>query len=238
METLRSKKGFICDMDGVIYHGNKLLDGVKEFVEWLQKEDKRFLFLTNASSRSPRELHEKLLRMGLDVGEEHFYTSALATAKFLQSQAPGCSAYVIGDHGLYNALYDAGITIDDVSPDYVVVVDETLLKSVDVTSGLKENGALIINSKKTPEEVRKLLNGYKGRVCVVDAEKISMETLGKNFPNTPMLAAVVKVSNVIDSERFIKDMRESFQHKFAHKENLIEGNMKALVKAMEEVKVG
>ena len=121
METLRSKKGFICDMDGVIYHGNKLLDGVKEFVEWLQREDKRFLFLTNASSRSPRELHEKLLRMGLDVGEEHFYTSALATAKFLQSQAPGCSAYVIGDHGLYNALYDAGITIDDVSPDYVVV---------------------------------------------------------------------------------------------------------------------
>lgn len=71
METLRSKKGFICDMDGVIYHGNKLLDGVKEFVEWLQREDKRFLFLTNASSRSPRELHEKLLRMGLDVGEEH-----------------------------------------------------------------------------------------------------------------------------------------------------------------------
>ena len=66
METLRSKKGFICDMDGVIYHGNKLLDGVKEFVEWLQREDKSFLFLTNASSRSPRELHEKLLRMGLD----------------------------------------------------------------------------------------------------------------------------------------------------------------------------
>ena len=125
METLRSKKGFICDMDGVIYHGNKLLDGVKEFVEWLQREDKSFLFLTNASSRSPRELHEKLLRMGLDVGEEHFYTSALATAKFLQSQAPGCSAYVIGDHGLYNALYDAGITIDDVSPDYVVVGETT-----------------------------------------------------------------------------------------------------------------
>ena len=119
-----------------------------------------------------------------------------------------------------------------------MVVDETLLKSEDVTKGLKETGALIINSKKTPEEIRKLVNGYKGRVCVVDAEKISMETLGKNFPNTPMLAAVVKISNVIDNERFINDMRESFQHKFAHKENLIEGNMKALVKAMEEVKVG
>ena len=121
MENLRAKKGFICDMDGVIYHGNQLLPGVKEFVEWLQKEEKQFLFLTNASSRSPKELQNKLYRMGLDIGEEHFYTSALATAKFLQSQAPGCSAYVIGDHGLYNALYDAGITINDVDPDYVVV---------------------------------------------------------------------------------------------------------------------
>ena len=89
MESLRSKKGFICDMDGVIYHGNQLLPGVKEFVEWLQKEEKQFLFLTNASSRSPKELQNKLYRMGLEIGEEHFYTSALATAKFLQNQAPG-----------------------------------------------------------------------------------------------------------------------------------------------------
>lgn len=121
METLRSKKGFICDMDGVIYHGNILLDGVKEFVDWLKRENKQFLFLTNASHRSPKELQLKLLRMGLEIGEEHFYTSALATAKFLQTQAPGCSAYVIGEHGLYNALYDAGITINDVDPDFVVV---------------------------------------------------------------------------------------------------------------------
>ncbi len=140
----------------------------------------------------------------------------------------------------YNRITDEHCKVHSniYTPDYVVVVDETLLKSVDVTKGLKENGALIINSKKSPEEIRPLLKGYKGRVCVVDAEKISMETLGKNFPNTPMLAAVVKVSNVIDSQRFIKDMRESFEHKFVHKENLIEGNMKALVKAMEEVKVG
>ena len=140
----------------------------------------------------------------------------------------------------YNRITDEHCKVHSniYTPDYVVVVDETLLKSVDVTSGLKESGALIINSMKTPEEIRPLLNGYSGRVCVVDAEKISMETLGKNFPNTPMLAAVVKVSGVIDRERFIKDMRESFEHKFVHKENLIEGNMKALVKAMEEVKVG
>ncbi len=121
MEELRSKKGFICDMDGVIYHGNQLLDGAKEFVEWLYRENKQFLFLTNACSRSPKELQLKLHRMGLDISEDHFYTSALATAKFLQSQAPGCSAYVIGDHGLFNALYDCGITINEVDPDYVVV---------------------------------------------------------------------------------------------------------------------
>lgn len=125
MDKLRAKRGFICDMDGVIYHGNQLLPGVKEFVDWLYRENKEFLFLTNASSRSPKELQKKLSRLGLEVGEEHFYTSALATAKFLQSQAPGCSAYVIGDHGLFNALYDVGITINDVDPDYVVVSETT-----------------------------------------------------------------------------------------------------------------
>lgn len=116
-----SKKGFICDMDGVIYHGNKILPGVREFVEWLQKENKRFLFLTNSSERSPLELKQKLQRMGLDVGEEHFYTSALATAHFLKTQKENCTAYVIGEPGLMNALYDQGIIMNDVNPDYVVV---------------------------------------------------------------------------------------------------------------------
>lgn len=121
LEQLRSKKGFICDMDGVIYRGNTLLPGVKEFVAWLEKNDKRFLFLTNSSERSPKELRQKLLRMGLDVGEKHFYTSALATASFLSRQMPGCTAYVIGAPGLVNALYDRGITMNDVDPDYVIV---------------------------------------------------------------------------------------------------------------------
>ena len=98
MEELRKKKGFICDMDGVIYHGNKLLPGVKEFVDWLYAEKKNFLFLTNSSERSPKELQQKLRRMGLEVDESHFYTSALATARFISSQAPGCSAYVIGEN--------------------------------------------------------------------------------------------------------------------------------------------
>ncbi|MDD7308655.1 MAG: HAD-IIA family hydrolase [Eubacteriales bacterium] len=136
METLRSKKGFICDMDGVIYHGNKLLPGVKEFVDWLYREDKNFLFLTNSSERSPKELQIKLARMGLEVDESHFYTSALATAKFISSQAPGCSAYVIGGAGLVTALHDAGITMNDVDPDYVIIGEgntynyENILKAV------------------------------------------------------------------------------------------------------------
>ena len=124
METpinFNEKKGFICDMDGVIYHGNRILPGVAEFVQWLHDEDKEYLFLTNNSGYTPRELNQKLARMGLDVPEEHFYTSALATAAFLREQAPGCSVFAIGEAGLLNALYDAGITMNDVNPDYVVV---------------------------------------------------------------------------------------------------------------------
>lgn len=108
-------------MDGVIYHGNKLLDGVKEFVEWLSQNNKSYLFLTNSSERSPRELSQKLERLGLSVSEDHFYTSAMATASFLHSQNPNGSAFVIGEAGLINAIYGAGFSMNDVDPDYVVV---------------------------------------------------------------------------------------------------------------------
>ncbi|MCD8366810.1 MAG: HAD-IIA family hydrolase [Clostridiales bacterium] len=121
MRELLKKKGFICDMDGVIYHGNCLLPGVKEFFAWLTENHKKFLFLTNSGQYTPKELQQKLARMGLEAEESNFYTSALATAHFLKSQAPGCSAYVLGEHGILNALYDVGITYNDVNPDYVVV---------------------------------------------------------------------------------------------------------------------
>ena len=112
-------------------------------------------------------------------------------------------------------------------PDYVVVVDETLIGPVDVTAGLKKEGAIVINSSKSPAEIRPLLKGYEGKVCTIDAGKISEEELGKNFPNTPMLAAIVKVTGVIGEEEFIKDMEGSFKHKFASKPQVIEGNMRA-----------
>ena len=123
-------------------------------------------------------------------------------------------------------------------PDYVVVVDETLLSAVDVTAGLKKEGAIVINSDKSPAELRPKLKGYEGRVCTIDAGKISEEELGKNFPNTPMLAAIVKVSGVVEADAFVKDMEASFHHKFASKPQVIEGNMRALKRSMEEVQIG
>ena len=121
LEILRSKKAFICDMDGVVYHGNTVLDGVHDFIAWLVAEKKEFLFLTNSSERTPTELSHKLSRMGLDVSPEHFYTSGQSTAEFVKNQKPGCSAYVIGEAGLVNALYNEGIYMNDVNPDYVIV---------------------------------------------------------------------------------------------------------------------
>ena len=121
LEELRNKKAFICDMDGVIYHGHHLLAGVNRFVDWLKAEQKAFIFLTNSSERSPRELQDKLKRLGVEVDEAHYYTSALATAEFLKRQCPNGSAYVIGEAGLINALYQAGFTMNNRNPDYVVV---------------------------------------------------------------------------------------------------------------------
>ncbi|MEM7772913.1 MAG: HAD-IIA family hydrolase [Cyanobacteria bacterium P01_A01_bin.37] len=123
LEFLRAKAAFICDMDGVIYHGNLLLPGVPQFLDWLKTHDKQFLFLTNSSERSPRELKEKLNRLGVEVSVDNFYTSALATAAFLAQQHPDGSAFVIGEAGLINAIYDAGLSMNDTSPDYVVVGD-------------------------------------------------------------------------------------------------------------------
>ncbi|MBO5321972.1 MAG: HAD family hydrolase [Clostridia bacterium] len=121
MDSIKNKIGFICDMDGVIYHGNRILDGVSDFVNWMIDNNKKFVFLTNSPERTPHELSMKLERMGLNVTPEHFYTSAMATAAFLKSQNPNCTAYVIGEAALTKALYDQGIYMNDINPEYVVV---------------------------------------------------------------------------------------------------------------------
>jgi len=122
-------------------------------------------------------------------------------------------------------------------PDYVAVVDETLLASVDVTAGLKKEGAIVINTAKNPEEVLPLLKGYEGKVYTIDAAKISLATIGKNIPNTPMLAAVVKASGVMGEEEFLGNMEASLKHKFASKPEVIESNMEALRISLKEVKL-
>ncbi|MBQ2407181.1 MAG: 2-oxoacid:acceptor oxidoreductase family protein [Lachnospiraceae bacterium] len=135
----------------------------------------------------------------------------------------------------YNRISSDPITVHSniYEPDYVVVVDESLLESIDVTKGLKEEGAVIVNTERNKEDIIKYLNGYNGSVYTVDAKKISIEALGKNYPNSPMLAATVAVSNVMAKDEFLSEMRSSFQHKFAKKPEVIDGNMRALEMAFE-----
>lgn len=138
----------------------------------------------------------------------------------------------------YNRISNKPIVIHSniYEPDYVVVVDDTLLETVDVTAGLKEDGAIVINSVKDEEQIKKLLKGYKGKVYCIDARKISEEALGRYFPNTPMLAAIVKVAEIMDEDAFLADMQGSFKHKFAKKPEVIDGNMNALKMALSQVK--
>ena len=138
----------------------------------------------------------------------------------------------------YNRISDEPITIHSniYEPDYVVVVDDTLLATVPVTAGLKKEGAIVINTTKGADELRSLLKGYDGAIYTIDARKVSEETLGRYFPNTPMLAAIVKVTGIMPEDEFIADMQKSFKHKFAKKPEVIDGNMKALELALKQVK--
>ena len=196
LALLRSKKGFISDMDGVIYHGNNLIPGVREFVDWLQKNDKHFLFLTNSSERSPKELQQKLARMGLDIDESHFYTSALSTAAFLNRQAPRCTAFVIGGPGLVNALYNVGISMNDVNPDYVVVSEtdtynyNLILKAVHFVN----NGAKLIctNSDLTYPTERGIIPSSRALIAPIElATGKQAYYLGK--PNPLMMRTGLRI---------------------------------------------
>lgn len=203
---IASKKGFICDMDGVIYHGNRILPGVPEFVEYLQKENKSFLFLTNSSERSPMELRLKLQRMGLDVSEDHFYTSALATAHFLATQKPGCTAYVIGEPGLMNALYEAGIVMNDVNPDYVVVGEtrnynyESIIRAVRLVFG----GAKLIgtNPDLTGPSEQGIIPACRALMAPIEMTTgQSAYFLGK--PNPLMMRTALKILGVAPEDAVI-----------------------------------
>ena len=137
----------------------------------------------------------------------------------------------------YNRISDQPCTIHSniYNPDYVVVVDESLLSTVDVTAGLSPEGAIVVNSRRPAAELRPMLKGYSGAVYAIDARRISEQYLGGYFPNTPMLSAIVQVSKVVDPGRFIADMEASFRHKFASKPDVIQGNMSCLIQSMKEV---
>lgn len=120
-------------------------------------------------------------------------------------------------------------------PDYVVVVDDTLLEAVSVAQGIREGGAIVINTKKSLEEIEKALKDYNGAIYAIDAKTISVETIGRYFPNTAMLAAIVKITGIMTDEDFLRDMEGSFKHKFATKPEVIEGNMKAIERALKEI---
>ena len=163
--------------------------------------------------------------------------AAFAAGKFVQGFPEYGPERMGAPITAYNRISDTRCSVhcNIENPDYVVVVDETLLDSVDVTHGLRDHGAVIINTPKAPAEIRRKLRGWQGKVCTLDARKISEETLGRNFPNSPMLSAAVKVSGVLEEQQFMSDMEESFHHKFATKPHVVAGNMAALRKSWEEV---
>ena len=205
-ENLKNKTAFISDMDGVIYHGNNLLPGAADFVRMLEERNLKYLFLTNSSERTPRELAEKLARLGVSVAPEHFYTSALATADFLSRQKPGCSVFAIGEAGLTNALYEKEISMNDIDPDYVVIGEsrtysfERLEKAVHLVL----NGAKLIGTNPDltgPTE--------KGIVPATGAliSPIELATAHKAYfigkPNPFMMRRAVEYLNAMSKETVI-----------------------------------
>ena len=195
IKTLQTKKAFICDMDGVIYHGNRIIPGAPALLKWLEDNGKEFLFLTNSPERSPRELAQKLSRMGLEVSEDHFYTSALATASFLASQCKGGSVYVIGEPALAYALYEAGFSMNEINPDYVVFGETRSLSYEKIARAVKlvQNGAKLIgtNSDLTGPSEDGIIPACRAMISPIEL------TCGKNAyfvgkPNPLMMRHALK----------------------------------------------
>ena len=163
--------------------------------------------------------------------------AAFNTGKFIQGFPEYGPERMGAPITAYNRISNNPITIHSniYEPNYVVVVDDSLLDSVNITSGLKEDGAIVINTTKDADSIKSKLNNYKGKIFTIDARRISIEALGNYFPNTPMLAAIVKITGIMTDEQLLKDMQSSFKHKFAKKPEVIEGNMKALELALKQV---
>jgi NagD protein len=154
--SLRPKEGtmygYLIDMDGVIYRGNELIPGAERFINELRTKDIPFSFLTNNSQRTRRDVVVKLQRLGIEVEENHVFTCAMATARYLARQKPGGTAFVIGEGGLLNALHSNGYSIVDKDPDYVVVGEGRTLNFEMVESALRMilGGAKLVATNLDP----------------------------------------------------------------------------------------
>ena len=174
---------------------------------------------------------------GAKTASELLADAAYNTGKFVQGFPEYGPERMGAPIAAYNRISDEKIRVHSniYEPDFAVVLDETLIECVDLTAGLKDTGAIVVNTSRTPDEVRAELGGYKGKVCTIDARAISEDCLGRYFPNTPMLAAIIKVSGVMDDDTFIRDMEESLKNKFATKPQVVEGNMNCVKRAISEV---
>lgn len=146
------RHGFLIDMDGVIYRGSELIPGADQFISSLLEQQIPFMFLTNNSQRTRRDVATKLSRMGIDVGEEHIFTCAMATARFLANQKPNGTAFVIGEGGLLNAMHRNGYSIVDHDPDYVVVGEGRSInfEMIETAVRMVEKGAKLIATNLDP----------------------------------------------------------------------------------------
>ncbi|MCL2571944.1 MAG: 2-oxoacid:acceptor oxidoreductase family protein [Defluviitaleaceae bacterium] len=174
---------------------------------------------------------------GAKTASELLAAAAFNTGKYVQGFPEYGPERMGAPIAAFTRISDEQIRIHSniYEPNFVVVIDETLLDCVNVTAGLKEDGAIIVNTSKTPDEIKPSLEGYKGKVCTIDARTIAEECIGRNIPNTPMLAAIIKVSGVMSDDEFFNDMEDSLKKKFANKPQVIDGNMKAIKRAVSEV---
>ncbi len=164
--------------------------------------------------------------------------TVVSTGKFMQAFPDYGPERMGAPMKAYNRISDAPITVHCgvTSPQVVVVLDPTLLGKVDVTQGLPDNGVLIINTPKSPAEIRTQLSLKGRKVYTIDANKVSTETLGRAIPNTPILGALAKVTGIVDPKTLLDDTRHKLEKKFKNKPEVIEGNLKAISRAFEEVR--
>lgn len=167
-----------------------------------------------------------------------FADAALSEGKFIQAFPEYGPERMGAPVQSFNRLSDGPITLHCAisKPKYVVVLDPTLVSKVDVLAGIPSDGKIIINTSKTPDQIKTELKIKNVKVYTIDASKIAKETIGRNIPNTPMLGAMAAATGLLNIERLLKDLEQKLKKKFASKQEIIAGNIQAVKRAYEEVR--